>query len=188
MVICRKPLILAIDLAGVASVAALLAAVGVWVLLPLQRDLTTLPALKEDALAVHRQCAKLAAQNAAMAQSLDAHEQALRAQAAQPLADVPTLLASVSELCAQSGVTLQQVQPLASGSGELYRSWQLQVRAVGPFPSFHELLCRIERLSPYVQVSNMLVVGPSDRASQVCELAFTVQVNYLQNSALEGQQ
>ena len=155
--------------------------------MPLQRELEALPRLREEMTEVHRRRAKLAARNGAIEQTLRAREQWLHQEAAQPLVDVGTFVAHISEQCAESGVVLQQVEPLRASRREEYQSWEVQVRAAGTFPRFADLLHRIESRSPYVQVRNLLVAGPSDPGAHECELAWTVRVNYLADPiAAEG--
>jgi Tfp pilus assembly protein PilO len=176
VVVCRQPLILGVDLVGLAALTALGA---VLMMAPLEGEVATLPHLRQQAATTHQERAALAARNAAMEQALAAHEEYLREQAEQPLADVGTFVAHVSEQCRESGVMLERVQPLATSRGESYESWQVNVQARGTFPSFHALLHRIESWSPYVQVDDLLVIGPADATSRDCELAWTVRVNYL---------
>ena len=186
MVVCRKPLILGIDLLGLAGLAGLVAFVIIVLLIPLQSDLITLPRLRNERMALQQQRLELVSHNAALRQKLDTHEQLLREQAGQPLSDVGTFLTHMSEQCRQSGIRLQTVEPLATLPGETYNSWRVQVRARGLFPNFEALLRRIESWSPYVQVNNILIMGPADTDSHDCELAWTVQVNYLPEWESDG--
>ena len=186
MVVCRKPLILGIDLLGLAALAGIITLVIIAVLIPLQRDLITLPRLRDERMALHQQRIELATHNAALQKKLETHEQLLREQAGQPLFDVGTFLTHMSEQCRQSGIRLQTVEPLATLHGETYNSWRVQVRAQGLFPNFEALLRRIESWSPYVQVNNILIMGPADTNNHDCKLAWTVQVNYLPEWESDG--
>ena len=179
MVLCRKPLILGIDLAGAAVVAALVASTLALLVVPLQRARDTLPRLRDDLAAARRQRAELVAHNHAADQMLLTAEQSLQQQADQPLADTGTFLTRMSRQCAQNGIVLRQVEPLVAARDAEFRSWEVQVRGRGIFPRFAELLHHIQSWSPYVQVHSIQVVGPTDASTNECELAWTVRVNYL---------
>ncbi len=179
MVICRNPLILGVDLAGLAATALLAALVALCIVVPLKRDLDVLPDSRKELAAAQDRLTQLVAANQATEEALRARDELLRAQASQPLADVGTFLAHMSEECQRSGVTLQQVQPLATNRGEEYQSWDVLVHASGAFPAFTRLLRGIEARSPYVQVEDIVVTGPASAADSECALAWTVRVNSL---------
>lgn len=179
MIVCRSPLILGIDLAGAAAAGLLMALVMLCILMPLKRDLDALPSTREELAAAHGRRAQLAARNEEAEVALRSREEWLQDQAAQPLADVGTFLAHMSEQCERYGVTLQQVRPLATRRDDEYQSWDVQVQASGSFPDFARLLHSIESRSPYVQIEKVLVTGPPGTIGGECKLEWTVRVNSL---------
>ncbi|MFH1747146.1 MAG: GspMb/PilO family protein [Planctomycetota bacterium] len=187
MVICRKPLILGLDLLGGLLMALLATFAVFWIIMPLQHSLAALPTSREQLSDTHRQRTRLVARNQAAEEALRTRELWMREQATQPLANVGTFLELMTEQCQRSGVTLMQVQPLAVHHGEDYQSWDVQVRAQGTFPGFACLIHSIESSSPYVQVDNLLVNGPSSPAQNTCELAWTVRVNSITSWPTSGE-
>lgn len=179
MVLCRKPLILGVDLAGAAATAALLVGTVASLVVPLQRDRAASPRVRAELTAARRQRTELLVRNRRVEQALLNAEQWLRQQADQPLADAGTFLAHMSQQCAQSGIILRQVEPLVAAPDAEFQSWEVQVRGLGTFPHFAELLHRVESWSPYVQVHGVQVTGPKDASTNECELAWTMRVNHL---------
>lgn len=186
MVVCRKPLILGVDLLGASAVGALIAGVTLTVFAPLYRELQDLPRLRSELVAAHRQRAQRGARNDALQNTVNSYTDYLRDQARQPLANPATFLQKMSEECHAAGVELHDVQPVAEADVNEYCSWRVRVRGAAPFPHFERLLYRIESLSPFVHVDELLIEGPEDPQSNVCAVTWAIRVNYLPEWAEES--
>lgn len=188
MVICRRPLILVTDLVGLLIVAGLTAGVSAMVILPNMAARNELPGLREDLALAQRKEHKLAARNKALTHSVERLAASLREQSQQPLADAGTFLRHMSEQCARYDIELRAVRPLATVRGEAFSSWDVQVEARGAFPEFCRLLYGIESWSPYLHVSNINVQAPRQSDGTICQLSWTVRVNYLPEWPRAGSQ
>lgn len=180
MLICRRPLIVGVDLAGAAAVLATIALVGLLVIRPYQQARAALPRLRQELETTQRHAAGLANANQRLTAELANRQQELKDLAAQPLADVGTFLARVARLCDSNHVDLVQIEPQEADNSQGYRSWDVQVVARGAFPDFQRLVASIEATSPFVQMRTAMVIGPRDFDAQHCELGWTVRVNYLE--------
>ncbi|MBU0641580.1 MAG: type II secretion system protein M [Planctomycetes bacterium] len=186
MIVSRKPLILGIDLLGLAVVLGLLTLVIVGIIIPLQRDALALPSVRRQVQATQDRYDQLARENPAVARQLKEQEEMLRTRASQPLADIGNFLERLSAECSRSGVNLLEIQPLATESDGAHRSWNVHVRAEGKFPDFQRLLQRIESSSPYVQVRDLAVQGMPQANVSTCQLTWTLRVNYLPSGPTAG--
>lgn len=179
MVLCRRPLILTTDLVWAGSIAGLVVFVVLVIVIPAQRDMQALPGLLSRLTTVQERFKHLSASNPIAVRLIQEHEDKLRERADQPLADIGNLLACLSEECRRNGIRLLEIQPLMRNTSGTHQSWDVHLRAEGAFPDFQKLLHRLEAISPYIQIENLSVHGPSATGTNACNLSWTVRMNSL---------
>lgn len=178
MIVCRRPLILATDLAGAALSVTLAAAVVFLVVLPFCRDQWRLPALQKRIAAAHRHERGLAARNTASLTAVSSLERRLHESSDAALTDVGGFLEDMSRECRRSNITLEQFQPMLPVTTQDYGSWDVRVTAHGRFPDFQKLLSWIEARSRFTYVREIDVIGSPSPKSSACRLSWTVRMNY----------
>ena len=177
MVICRKPLILATDLAGALLVLGLAATMTFLVVLPYCREHWQLPARRRTIAAVQGHSHQLAAQNTASTAAIRELERHLSEQGGAATNDVGSILEDMAQRCGELNITLEQFEPVAPVSGAQFSSLDVRITARGRFPEFQRLLLWIEARSEYTHVREidvLQVAGVSE-----CRLSWTVRVNYV---------
>jgi hypothetical protein len=186
MIVCRRPLILVIDLVGVALSATLAATVVFLVVLPHCRDQWRLPALQKRITAMHRHKSELEARNTASLTAVRELERRLHESSDSALTDVGGFLEDMSRECRRSNITLEQFQPMlpvtthhSPLTTQDYASWDVRVAARGRFPDFQKLLSWIEARSRFTYVREIDVIGSPSPTSSDCRLSWTVRINYL---------
>jgi Tfp pilus assembly protein PilO len=178
MVICRKPLILLIDLVSGLLVAGIAAAAIGLIVVPHLEDSERLPGLHRRITDAHLLKDKLVAHNAETLAAVEALDQRLREQSATAPTDVSAFLEELAKLCSRTSVTLEQFQPLPVVRGAAFDSLEVRIAARGRFPDFHRVLSGIESQSPYVLIRDVTVTAPEPTQPDECRLSWTVRVNY----------
>lgn len=181
MILCRQPLILMTDLVGAASVLGILVLVAATVAVPMAREWNNQPAIASELVRTRELAATLQQRRAKFAGELREASEALRTEAPQPLADVGKLLERIAAQCAAAGVELMEVTPTSAPieSHAAVLHWQARVQARGAFPQFFSLLREMESWSPYLEIRDLVLNGPPNRETSICEASWTLRMSYL---------
>jgi hypothetical protein len=188
MILCRRPLILWVDVAGILSVCALAVGLITLVALPLSRSRGELPALQDELSTTNHERRAFGKRNGELSAALDQRGDALRAQSPQALIDAGAFLERISSECASRGLELTQLEPQQGADEGAYKTWKVRVRARGPFPAFVDLLAEIESWTPYLHVGDLEITGPRDASVSTCDFAWVLQVNLLESAAPPAKQ
>lgn len=180
MVICRKPLILATDLAGALLVVGLAATMTFLVVLPYCREHWQVPALRRTIAVVQRHSHRLATQNTASMAAIRELELHLSEQGGVATNDVGSILEDMAQRCKELNITLEQFEPVSPVSRAHFSSLDVRITAHGRFPEFQRLLSWIESRSEYTHVREIDVLKVEGAGE--CRLSWTVRVNYVPES------
>lgn len=172
MVVCRKPLILAIDVAGIGVIGLALLSTLSFVVIPTQREAAELPAAltrlqsQRDALEASQQ----------VLARIEAHSAELQVDRERELAklnvDDGALMAQLADQCRTFNVQLAAIEPGATEQG----GRAFRVRARGRFSDVLSVIRSLETASPYVHIANLeLVAGPDD-AGRECDAGWMVRL------------
>ena len=177
MVICRKPLILATDLAGALLVLTVATTMTFLVVLPYCREHWQVPVLRRTTVAAQRHSNMLAAQNTASMAAIRELDRHLSEQGGAATSDVGSILEDMAQRCGELDITLEQFEPVPPVNGPHFSSLDVRITARGRFPEFQRLLSWIEARSEYTHVREIDVLKVADAAD--CRLSWTVRVNYV---------
>lgn len=187
MVLCRRPLILLVDVAGLALVAALLSGAALWLAAPLCGDWSDAPRAYAALAAAHARHRQLAVEVERQSRALADFDASVERLERTAVLGVSDLVARLADLAAAADVELQSVQPTAADSNGL-KAWDVQIRARGRFAACQRLLLQTEQLSPFLQTRTLTLTGPPASGDPLCELVALVRLNSLPPAAAPGGQ
>jgi Tfp pilus assembly protein PilO len=187
VVLCRRPLILLIDAAGLTLVVGLLVVAAVWLAPPLFGDGPRAPRAYDALAAAHAQHRQLVVEVERQSRAVAAFDEGLEQLRRTAVLGVSDLVARLAELAAATDVELQSVQPTLVDRPGL-KAWDVQVRARGHFADCQRLLRRVEELSRFVQVRTLSLTGPAASGDSPCELVALVRLNSLPAGLAPGAQ
>lgn len=187
MVLCRRPLILLVDVAGFALVAALLCVASLWAAAPLGGDWSEAPRAFDALSAAHARHRQLTVDAERQARALAAFDAGVEALQRSAVLSVSDFVARLADLAAAAGVELQSVQPTSADAPGL-KAWDVQIRARGRFADCRRLLHQTETLSPFVQLRTLTLTGPAASGETLCDVVALVRLNSLPAAVTPGAQ
>ncbi|TWT41169.1 hypothetical protein RAS1_38630 [Phycisphaerae bacterium RAS1] len=174
MVVCRKPLVLAIDVAGVCLIGLALATAWTCFVLPAQREQTALPAAQQF---LEQQRRDLETQQSALA-GLQSRFTEMEANCARELKrlnleDGP-LMTQIADYCRTFRVQLAGIEPGAVGPSASGRAIRVRVR--GSFAGVVAVVRALESASPYLRVAELDISGVVDGQTELCDAGWTLRL------------